>query len=273
MDSQAGHLHPLKYTIGLAAAAQAAGVRLYEGSRVTSMERGPIVTLRTANGSVRARYVALCGNIGHGEFVPALARRMIGVASYIVATQPLGAERAQALLRDNVAVADVNWVIDYYRLSSDQRLLFGGRVSYSGLDPIGRGGAGDADSAAERVPPPYTKSTTPGAGPRISMNARLTSAIDHNIITCGFLRRHVLPLAGRSSPRDRGRSDVRHLRALRTNLTGGMLLRRPTWFSRCYGYGRWTFPDSFRLILTAFLASAASSTGLPSCRMPVTGYR
>jgi gamma-glutamylputrescine oxidase len=137
LDSQAGHLHPLKFTLGLGAAAQTAGVHLYENSRVTSIERGPAVTVRTANGSVRARFVALCGNIGHGELVPALARRMIGVASYIVATQRLGTERAQALLRDNIAVADINWVIDYYRLSSDQRLLFGGRVSYSGLDPIG----------------------------------------------------------------------------------------------------------------------------------------
>lgn len=137
LDSQSGHLHPLKFTLGLAAAAQAAGVRLHEGSRVTSIERGPTVTVRTAGGSVRAKHVALCANIGHGEFAPALARTTIGIASYIVATQPLGAERARALLRDNIAVADINWIIDYYRLSPDHRLLFGGRVSYSGIDPIG----------------------------------------------------------------------------------------------------------------------------------------
>ena len=137
LDSQSGHLHPLKFTLGLGAAAQAAGVRLHENSRVTSIERGSTVTVRTANGSVRAKHVALCGNIGHGALAPELARRTIGIASYIVATQPLGVERAQALLRDDIAVADVNWIIDYYRLSSDQRLLFGGRVSYSGIDPVG----------------------------------------------------------------------------------------------------------------------------------------
>ncbi|HEY5558629.1 MAG TPA: FAD-binding oxidoreductase [Steroidobacteraceae bacterium] len=137
LDSQSGHLHPLKFTLGLAAAAQAAGTRLHEDSRVTSIERGPTVTVRTAGGRVRAKHVALCANIGHGEFAPALARKTIGIASYIVATQPLGAERARALLRDNIAVADVNWIIDYYRLSADHRLLFGGRVSYSGIDPIG----------------------------------------------------------------------------------------------------------------------------------------
>lgn len=137
LDNRSGHLHPLKFTLGLAAAAQATGVRLHENSRVTSIERGTTVTVRTAGGRVRAKHVALCGNIGHRVFAPALARKTIGVASYMVATQPLGADRAKALLRDNIAVADINWIIDYYRLSADYRLLFGGRVSYSGIDPIG----------------------------------------------------------------------------------------------------------------------------------------
>jgi gamma-glutamylputrescine oxidase len=75
--------------------------------------------------------------VEHVDLSDRLAKRLIGVASYIVATKPLGAARANALLKDNVAVADLNWIIDYYRLSADQRLLFGGRVSYSGLDPLG----------------------------------------------------------------------------------------------------------------------------------------
>jgi gamma-glutamylputrescine oxidase len=137
LDSASGHLHPLRYTIGLGRAAETAGARVFEGSRVTRIERGATVTVRTAGGSVRARHVALCGNIGQGGFAPALARRIIGIASYIVATKPLGANRAEALLRNNIAVADINWIIDYYRRSADHRLLFGGRVSYSGIDPIG----------------------------------------------------------------------------------------------------------------------------------------
>lgn len=136
-DSNGGHCHPLKYVLGLAAAAQAAGVRLHEGSRVTAIERGSSVRLCTATGSVRARQVALCANIGHGELAPPLGRKIIGVATYIVATRPLGAERIGALIRDDVAVTDINWVLDYFRRSPDHRLLFGGRVSYSGLDPIG----------------------------------------------------------------------------------------------------------------------------------------
>ncbi len=136
-DSGAGHLHPLRYTIGMGRAAQAAGVSLHEGSRVTGIDYGPTVTVRTDRGSVRAKFVALCANVGHVDLSRRLASKLIGVASYIVATKPLGALRAQALLRDNIAVADLNWIIDYYRLTADHRLLFGGRVSYSGLDPLG----------------------------------------------------------------------------------------------------------------------------------------
>jgi len=136
-DNAAGHCHPLKYTLGLAAAARAAGVLLHEGSHVTAVERGPMVTVRTATGSVRAKQVALCANVGLGEIAPDLARRAMGVATYIVATRPLGAERATALIRENIAVSDINWVLDYFLRSADHRLLFGGRVSYSGIDPAG----------------------------------------------------------------------------------------------------------------------------------------
>ncbi len=135
-DTAAGHCHPLKYALGLAAAAKTAGVHFHEGSRVTSIERGPTVVLRTAGGSVRAKQVALCANVGLGEIVPALGRKAMGVATYIVATRQLGAERANALIRNNMAVSDVNWVLDYFLRSADHRLLFGGRVSYSGIDPV-----------------------------------------------------------------------------------------------------------------------------------------
>lgn len=136
-DSNAGHCHALKYVLGLAAAAEGAGARIFEGSRVVSLERGAAPVLRTAGGSVRAKQVALCGNIGQREFAPVLARKTLGIATYIVATGPLGAERASSLIRNNMAVTDINWILDYFRLSSDHRLLFGGRVSYSGIDPIG----------------------------------------------------------------------------------------------------------------------------------------
>ena len=137
-DSAGGHLHPLKYTQGLAAAAERAGTQIFEHSRAldyTRREGGFLV--RTARGLVRCRSIALCGNAWLGSFAPALARKIIGVGTYIVATEPLGEARASALIRNNAAVTDINWVIDYFRRSSDHRLLFGGRVSYSGLDPLG----------------------------------------------------------------------------------------------------------------------------------------
>jgi gamma-glutamylputrescine oxidase len=141
-DSKGGHLHPLKYTLGLAVAAERAGVQIHEASRALSYSparrggsRG--FEVHTAAGQVQCRELALCGNAWLGSLAPALARKIIGVGTYIVATEPLGAERAAALIRNNAAVTDINWVIDYFRLSEDHRLLFGGRVSYSGLDPLG----------------------------------------------------------------------------------------------------------------------------------------
>ena len=136
-DAGAGHLHPLRYTIGVGKAAIAAGARIFEKSEVTDIRYGPKVTVKTAKGNVRAKFLAICANVGNVDLSGRLARKLIGVASYIVATKPIEAARARALLRDNIAVADLNWIIDYYRLSADHRLLFGGRVSYSGLDPLG----------------------------------------------------------------------------------------------------------------------------------------
>lgn len=137
LDRRSGHCHPLKYVRGLARAAEAAGATIHEGSRVTRLERGPTVTLATAAGRVRAKFAVLAGNTYLGGLVPELQRKIMAVGTYIVATEPLGRERAAALIRDNLAVADVNFVLDYFRLSADHRLVFGGRVSYSGLDPLG----------------------------------------------------------------------------------------------------------------------------------------
>ena len=142
-DSAGGHLHPLKYTQGIAAAAERAGVRIFEDSRALAHARipgdagGSRLEVTTADGRVRCRSIALCGNAWLGPLAPALARKIMGVGTYIVATRPLGAERAAALIRNDAAVTDINWVIDYFRRSADHRLLFGGRVSYSGLDPLG----------------------------------------------------------------------------------------------------------------------------------------
>ena len=134
-DSNSGHLHPLNYTQGLAAAAGSAGAQIFEGTRArrfTAPGGGP-VQVATAEGEVRARHLVLCGNVYLGATAPALASKIMAVATYIVATEPLGEERARQLIANNAAVADMNWVLDYFRRSADHRLLFGGRVNYSGL--------------------------------------------------------------------------------------------------------------------------------------------
>ena len=136
-DSNSGHLHPLNYTLGLAAAARRQGVRIFENTRALRFENGNPVRVTTPDGAVRCRHLILCGNTSLDGTAPALARKIIGVATYIIATEPLGAERAQALIANNMAVSDMNWVLDYFRRSADHRLLFGGRVSYSGFDPAG----------------------------------------------------------------------------------------------------------------------------------------
>jgi gamma-glutamylputrescine oxidase len=136
-DTRSGHLHPLNYTLGLAAAAEAAGVVIYESSPVVGVDDGATARVRTRSGAgVRARHVALCTNAYIDDNLsPKLRARIMPVGTYVVATEPLGEARMRQLIAQNVAVADVNWVLDYFRRSADHRLLFGGRVSYSGLNP------------------------------------------------------------------------------------------------------------------------------------------
>ncbi|HEV7358642.1 MAG TPA: FAD-binding oxidoreductase [Steroidobacteraceae bacterium] len=134
-DSRSGHLQPLKYTQGLARAAETAGAVIHENSEVLRYEDGAEVRVHTAQGTVRCAHLVLCGNAYIGAVAPSLARRILGVGTYIIATQPLGEERARSLLPQHAAVADINWILDYFRRSSDHRLLFGGRVSYSSVQP------------------------------------------------------------------------------------------------------------------------------------------
>jgi gamma-glutamylputrescine oxidase len=135
IDTRSGHLHPLKYVRGLARAAEAAGARIFEGSQALRYEPGNEVVLHTPRGAVRCRHLVLCANAYIGALAPPLARRILGVGTYIIATQRMAAERAAALLPSDAAVADINWILDYFRRSADHRILFGGRVSYSALEP------------------------------------------------------------------------------------------------------------------------------------------
>ena len=136
-DSEAGHLQPLAYVRGLARAAETAGARIFEGTRALAHTRRSAhagLSLRTARGIVNCRAIALCGNAALGAYARPLARKIMPVGTYVIATEPLPVERAHALIKNDAAVSDANWILDYFRLSRDHRLLFGGRVSYAGLE-------------------------------------------------------------------------------------------------------------------------------------------
>jgi len=128
-DANGGHLHPLNYTLGLAKAAENAGARIFEDSRALSFNEGTSIQVHTADARVSCRHLVLCGNTRLGDVAPTLKSRIMSVGTYIVATEPLG----ERLIANNAAVSDLNWILDYFRHTPDGRLLFGGRVNYSGL--------------------------------------------------------------------------------------------------------------------------------------------
>ena len=134
-DAGAGHLHPLNYCLGLARAAEEAGVRIFEDSRVVAFDSGGAPSVTTERGRVRARFLVLCCNAYLGDLVPRIRRKIMPVGTYIGATEVLGENRARGLIPRNEAVCDCKFVLNYFRLSADHRLLFGGRVSYSTLAP------------------------------------------------------------------------------------------------------------------------------------------
>jgi len=136
-DAASGHLHPLAYALGLADAAMAAGVVIHEHTPVRRLVKGARPVLHTPEGELHADFVVLAGNAWLHGVAPALEARIMPVGTYIGATPVLGAERARALIGNDMAVSDANWALDYFRLSHDHRLLFGGRASYSSLPPPG----------------------------------------------------------------------------------------------------------------------------------------
>ena len=145
-DPLSGHLHPLKYSLGLAQGARHLGVQLFENSAVigldaASMAGGP-VRLRTAGGSVRAAHVLLAGNVYLQGVAPMLEPRIMPVGTYIIASEVLDPALAGSLIPSGAAVCDTNFVLDYFRVAghagegaNEHRMLYGGRVSYSTATP------------------------------------------------------------------------------------------------------------------------------------------
>jgi len=130
-DTGGGHLHPLNYARGIAAAAEQVGAVLCEHSRVIAFDEGRTnVSIRTTRGTVTANHVLLATDAFSGVIAPQLAKYIGHVESFIAATAPLSEEQYRAVLPCDAAVADTRHVLDYYRKSADRRMLFAGRESY-----------------------------------------------------------------------------------------------------------------------------------------------
>lgn len=126
-DSAGGHLHPLNYALGLGRAAQEAGVTIFENSAVLEITEGLAPLVRTEKGTVQARHVVLAGNAYLADLDRTLAAKIIPVDACIIATEPLGQARARSLMNTKACVSDTNFNLDYFRMSADHRLLYGGQ--------------------------------------------------------------------------------------------------------------------------------------------------
>lgn len=134
IDKKGGHLHPLNLVQGEVAAFESLGGAIYEDSPVVYVDMDHTL-VKTAKGEVKSRYVFVCGNAYLQGVLPQLENRIMPVSTQVLATEPLGDE-AKRLLPSNVCVEDCNYVLDYFRRSADNRILYGGGIVYGGTDPV-----------------------------------------------------------------------------------------------------------------------------------------
>ncbi len=128
VDWEAGHLHPLRYALGLAGAAETAGAIIYEQSVALDIVQGAQVKVKTSSGSVTADHLILAANGYLGGLAPQVAQRVMPINNFVAATAPL--KDPERVLARDIAVSDGRFVVNYFRLSHDKRLLFGGGESY-----------------------------------------------------------------------------------------------------------------------------------------------
>ena len=131
MDTGGGHLDPLRLVLGTAAAAEGAGARIFEGSRVERVRWGRPAEVAAARGVVEAEHVVLAGNAYLGRLEPGIEPWIMPIVNHQLATEPLGERRARALVRSGACVHSTSFVVDYYRCTPDHRLVFGGGETWS----------------------------------------------------------------------------------------------------------------------------------------------
>ncbi len=135
LDMSGGHIHPLNLALGEAAAVASLGGAIHEQSPATRIDRGPQPVVHTPNGQVKAKFVVVAGNAYLGGLVPELASKSMPCGTQVIATEPLSDELARSLLPQDYCVEDCNYLLDYFRLSGDKRLIYGGGVVYGARDP------------------------------------------------------------------------------------------------------------------------------------------
>jgi gamma-glutamylputrescine oxidase len=135
LDKHGGHIHPLNLALGEAAAVESLGGAIHEHSPAIRIERGETPLVHAPKGTVRAKFVVVAGNAYLGNLVPELAAKSMPCGTQVIATEPLTEELAHSLLPQDYCVEDCNYLLDYYRLGADKRLIYGGGVVYGARDP------------------------------------------------------------------------------------------------------------------------------------------
>ncbi|QLF94863.1 FAD-binding oxidoreductase [Pseudomonas sp. ABC1] len=135
LDLGGGHIHPLNLALGEAAAVESLGGVIYEQSPAIRIERGENPTVHTLEGKVKASFVVVAGNAYLGNLLPELTAKSMPCGTQVIATEPLSKEQAAGLIPQDYCIEDCNYLLDYYRLSADKRLIYGGGVVYGARDP------------------------------------------------------------------------------------------------------------------------------------------
>lgn len=135
LDMSGGHIHPLNLALGEAAAVESLGGVIHEQSPAIRVERGDNPVVCTPKGSVKAKFVVVAGNAYLGNLLPELMAKSMPCGTQVITTEPLSDEMARSLLPQDYCVEDCNYLLDYFRLSGDNRLIYGGGVVYGARDP------------------------------------------------------------------------------------------------------------------------------------------
>ena len=231
-----GHIHPLNLCVGEASVAEKLGAKIFEQSPVTGITYGENPAVQTSKGSIKAQYIILCGNAYMGDLVPYLDARVLPATSSIIATEPLNEEQIQQSMVRDVAVCDSRTALDYFRLSADKRLLFGGLSNYSGLEPnnvmaIMRAKMAKVFPALKQVKVDY--SWTGSMGISLRRMPQIGRIADSNVLyACGYSGHGVAPthMTGRilaeAVAGDTYRFNLLN-KMFHMRWPGGKLLRRP----------------------------------------------